>query len=52
MLEQLLLYSCALWGGRQMEENKIPLSLLLIEDSEDDAILLLRGLRRNGFDRL
>lgn len=33
-----------------MEENKIPFSLLLIEDSEDDAILLLRGLRRNGFD--
>ena len=33
-----------------MEGRGIPLKLLLVEDSEDDALLLVRGLRRNGFD--
>ncbi|MDJ0765792.1 MAG: EAL domain-containing protein [Myxococcota bacterium] len=33
----------------QMAESK-PLRILLVEDSEDDAILLLRALRRGGFD--
>ena len=28
----------------------IPLRLLLVEDSEDDAALLLRELRRGGFE--
>src|SRR5918992_5716046 len=28
----------------------IPLSVLLVEDSEDDALLLLRILRRGGYD--
>jgi two-component system, NarL family, sensor histidine kinase UhpB len=28
----------------------IPLSVLLVEDSEDDALLLLRMLRRGGYD--
>lgn len=27
-----------------------PIRVLLIEDSEDDAILLVRGLKRQGFD--
>jgi len=29
---------------------KKPLSLLLLEDSEDDAILVIRELRRGGYD--
>ncbi|MBP8614536.1 MAG: response regulator, partial [Firmicutes bacterium] len=33
-----------------MEGRRIPLKLLLVEDSDDDALLLIRGLRRNGFD--
>ena len=28
----------------------IPLSVLLVEDSENDALLLLRTLRRGGYD--
>ena len=28
----------------------IPLRVLLVEDSEDDALLLLRMLRRGGYD--
>ncbi|MBA3703541.1 MAG: two-component system response regulator, partial [Rubrobacteraceae bacterium] len=27
-----------------------PLRVLLVEDSEDDALLLVRMLRRGGFD--
>ena len=30
--------------------SALPLRLLLVEDSEDDAILLLRELRRSGYD--
>ena len=28
----------------------MPLRLLLVEDSEDDALLLLRELRKRGYD--
>ena len=28
----------------------VPLKVLLVEDSEDDALLLVRMLRRGGFD--
>ncbi len=31
------------------EENLRPLHVLIVEDSEDDALLLLRELRRGGY---
>ncbi len=29
----------------------VPVRLLLVEDSENDAVLLLRELRRGGYER-
>ncbi len=33
-----------------MSSSKIPLHLLIVDDSEDDAILLVRALSQEGFD--
>ncbi len=33
-----------------MEDNPAPLRVLIVEDSEDDALLLLRELRRGGYE--
>ena len=33
-----------------MEDNHAPLRVLVVEDSEDDALLLLRELRRGGYE--
>jgi PAS domain S-box-containing protein len=33
-----------------MEVSKVPLQLLIVDDSEDDALLLKDELRKNGFD--
>ena len=33
-----------------MTQMAIPLRVLVVEDSEDDALLLLRELKRGGYD--
>lgn len=33
-----------------VHENRKPIHVLIVEDSEDDALLLLRELRRGGYD--
>jgi PAS domain S-box-containing protein len=37
------------WQGNELEHMPQPLHILLVEDSEDDAILLLRELEHGGF---
>ncbi len=32
------------------ETQRVPLRVLLVEDSEDDALLVMRALRRGGFE--
>ena len=36
--------------GSQMGTTRVPLRVLVVEDSEDDALLLLRELRRGGYE--
>ncbi len=36
--------------ARPVSGTKIPLRLLIVEDSEDDALLMERSLKRGGFD--
>jgi response regulator RpfG family c-di-GMP phosphodiesterase len=38
-----------MWGGETMKKE---LRILLVEDSENDALLLLRELRKRGYDPL
>ncbi|MBA3389393.1 MAG: response regulator, partial [Rubrobacter sp.] len=35
--------------GREVQVG-VPLKVLVVEDSEDDALLLLRALRRGGYE--
>lgn len=37
-------------NGSQYVEAGTPLRILIVEDSEDDTLLLLRELRRGGYD--
>ena len=37
-------------GLAKREQPRTPLRVLVVEDSEDDAILLLRELRRGGYE--
>src|SRR5919109_3053251 len=43
---------CLRVAGRRGHLMSVPLRVLLVEDSEDDALLLLRELRRGGYDPL
>jgi len=40
---------CPVPGGGELHRAKNPLRVLIVEDSDDDAMLVMRALRRGGF---
>ena len=36
--------------AKHQEESRTPLRVLIVEDSEDDALLILRELKHGGYE--